>query len=392
MGELMGYIDGLKKSVNETRNIRKSLEVDQSNNRSAVDYRSMDDIQGPSRFAEKSELENLRKEINELREGALKPTSRADRDQFLKDRDNKLLEEKLTEIPKTYLADGMTSELASLKSKVSKMSVAIEALEKTTNKLTDERNAKFGQLEKKVSDDLDSLKLLKERIQIEVDLMKERATQIKASSMLIDQNNQSQMLTNQSHINLPKPEPAKEDASQNAQNKQAIDTLTKVHENFKRETVLNLNQIKATMTAITKRLGLGDKSQANADNPDPKEDHSKEAGNAKDPHKPGDKSKTPAVSMLLDDEKLSKFEDRFYEHEIHVKKLIFDQNKKLIERIDLLSSTLDDMRNRQSRRASPRPGEQRRSHAVHGRWPGKPVQQRRETLRRLPEHGAEERN
>ena len=348
----MGYVDGLKKSVNETRNIRKSLEVEQSNNRSAVDYRSMDDIQGPSRFAEKSELENLRKEINELREGALKPSSRADRDQLLKDRENKLLEEKLTEIPKTYLADGMTSELASLKSKVSKMSLAIEALEKTTGKLTDERNAKFSQLEKKVSDDLDSLKLLKERIQIEVDLMKERATQIKASSLLIDQNNQSQMLANQSHINQPKPEAAKEEASLTAQNKQAIETLSKVHENFKRETVLNLNQIKATMTAITKRLGLGDKNQANSENAEGKEEQNKET-NSSNPkpqpqQKPGDKSKAPVTSMLLDDEKLSKFEDRFYEHEIHVKKLIFDQNKKLIERIDLLSSTLDDMKSRQS--------------------------------------------
>lgn len=277
-------------------------------------------------------------------------TSRADRDQFLKDRENKLLEEKLTEIPKTYLADGVTSELTSLKTKVSKMSLAIEALEKTTAKLTDERNTKFSQLEKKVSDDLDSLKLLKERVQIEVDLMKERATQIKASSMLIDQNNQSQMLINQSHLNQPKPpEPVKEDTSQHLQNKQAIDTLSKVHENFKRETVLNLNQIKATMTAITKRLGLGEKNQANGEGPDSKEDQNKDASSSKpQPGKPGDKSKAPATPILLDDEKISKFEDRFYEHEIHVKKLIFDQNKKLIERIDLLSSTLDDMKSRQS--------------------------------------------
>ena len=346
----MSYMENLKKSVNDSRVLRKSMiENDQSKdqNKSAVDYRSMDDMAGPSRFAEKTELENLKREINALKESMTKPNK--EKDQFYKDRENKMLEEKLTEVPKAYLSDGITTELTNLKGKINKMTVTIEALEKTTEKLTDERNQKFSSLEKKVSDDLDSLKLLKDRIQIEVDLLKERASQIKASNLNAEAANQSFMLMNQSSLN-PNKEGGKEDSAQVSQNKVSIETLTKVHENFKRETVLNLNQIKSTMSAITKRLGINDKNLPSnvGETPENREEPTKEGGVQK-PGQPGAKppGKTNQIT-LLDDEKLSQFEDKFYEHEMLMKKLLFEQKKELVEKFDILSSSFDDFKTRQS--------------------------------------------
>ena len=51
---------------------------------------------------------------------------------------------------------------------------------------------------------------------------------------------------------------------------------------------------------------------------------------------------------LLDDDKVNKMETRIYEQELLIKKLIFDQKKELLERIEILNNTMDDFKNRQS--------------------------------------------
>lgn len=159
LAEIFSYIEGLKKSVNESR-MRKSMEVE-GQNRSALEYKSMDDMQGPSRFAEKQDLETLRKEIDALK-SSIKPGKESN--SILKAVEGRTIEDRLTDVPKAYLVDGLTNELASLKGKMSKMQMTIESLEKTTDKLTDDRQTKMTNLEKKVSDDLESFKLFKERV------------------------------------------------------------------------------------------------------------------------------------------------------------------------------------------------------------------------------------
>lgn len=328
LGEIFSYMENLKKSVSEAKNKQKSLEMDPgTNNKSAVDYKSFEDMHGPSRFVEKNELENLKKELDKMKESMIKSSSGPIVDPM---RESKNLEEKLlNNLPKSaYMTDGLTAKLASLESKEKENSIKIEALEKLTSKLADEKNYKMGQLEKKVSDDLESFKVFKERVQIEVDLLKERANQV---SHLKSSGIGPNVTGEASQLGLPPSGTKAESGLAPGGRSESIDAMMKIHDNFKRETILSINNLKETIGALSKKAGLNDKKINNAE----AEDRQVAVVDQK--------------TRVLDDEKMGQIEDRLYEQDLNLKKDLFNQKKELIERIELLNNVIEDIRSRQSK-------------------------------------------
>lgn len=322
LGEIFAYIEGLKKSVNDSR-MRNSMEVDRD--KSA----EIGNGSNTNNYVDKREFDSLRKEISAMKESIVKSKDPGSGGQFFKERDNRKLEDKLTEVPKNYLIDGLTSEVRELKSRLNKSELSLEAMEKLVNKLNDAKHNRIAEIEKKVADDLESFKLFKERVQIEVDLVKERASHnLKASNFDGGANQLHSSIIQPHHSSSP----FKQDDNPNHH---SIDTLAKVHENFKRETVLNLNKLNSLVAVMQKRLGVMERTGDAGD--DPVRD-----SRIKDKTASKDKSSLGPV----DEDRIARFEDRAYEQEIHFKKSIFELKKEMVERIDLINNALNDIRTR----------------------------------------------
>jgi hypothetical protein len=87
---------------------------------------------------------------------------------------NNRSEERLGELPRSYLADGVLGEVTAMKNKLNGMQHQLESVDKAVRKVTDEKMGRIAILEKKIDDDLESFKIFKERVQLEVDILKER--------------------------------------------------------------------------------------------------------------------------------------------------------------------------------------------------------------------------
>lgn len=323
LGEIFAYKEGLKKSVNESR-MRSSMEGDRD--RSA----EMGNGSNSNNFVDRKDFDNLKKEINALKESMVKSKdgSGGGGPEFFKEKESKKLENKLTDVPKAYLMDGMTTEVRDLKSRVNKAEMLIEGIEKLTNKLSDGKQSKMTELEKKVADDLESFKLFKERVQIEVDLLKERASHNLRSSIQEGATNPLGASTFQ-----PSGGPALK--PDDYANQHSIDTLAKVHENFKRDTVLNLNKLNSLVAVMQKRLGVMERTGGEGDDQPVRDSRIKDKN-----------SKDKSSLNPVDEDRINKFEERAYEQEVHFKKSIFELKKEMIERIDLINNAMEDMRAR----------------------------------------------
>lgn len=361
LGEIFSYIEKIKNSVNDSK---LNVSAQEGNNRSMMEYKSLDDIPGPADLqkmfadkAEKRELEHLKKELENLKENVRHSTTGG----AYENGSNRKLEDRFTEIPRAYLAEGVTTELSSLKNKVNKMQVTIEQLEKAVDKLSDEKNNRLSKLENKVTDDLESFKLLKDRVMIEVDLLKNRAASMKNSDNLDASRNlpaydRPQQPTAQSLYKIE----STEDKVIIQDHSEKIERLMKTQENFKKETAMAMSKVTNNMNMILKKLRLDPNSNANTEKSDPsiaqnlnsKKENLASTGKAK----PAVKSLSKAIAERDDEEEglegvtflnsndLVKIEDKIYDQEAILKKMIFDQRREMAERLEILTANVEEMK------------------------------------------------
>jgi hypothetical protein len=352
LGEILSYISDLKKSINESKSQnRSSMNHEQPHNQSAI---SAEDI---SKLAEKREVEQLKREVEGLKESLMKSAvagAKQSAAPAVNKKDERGVDRGLTEPPKAYLMDGVTNELTTLKSRFNSLLLEMEDLKKVTHKLTDDKSNKIALLERKVEEDLESFRLFKERVQIEVGSLKDRNAVMKNSAMV----------PGNSSVMDPHTTPGRAGQYNDEEAHSKLETLTKIQENFRKDTILNLNKLNTAMTILGKKLGLSGLNM-NSPNFDPNE--IKEADNATSPGGPT-KLSTPEVAgsqkqgsgtengkkdkdkqfAMLDDDRSTKLESRMYEQELAIKRMVFDHKKELMERIDILANTIDDFKNRQS--------------------------------------------
>ena len=129
-----------------------------------------------------------------------------------------------------------------------------------------------------------------------------------------------------------------EDESPAHRNNQGVDVIAKLHESFKKETVLNINKINTSLQAINRRLGMGNLNITNDNGKDEKEEVSK-ANISKDRNADGPTRKKG-------DEFTNVSEDKLYEVELTLKRIMHDQKKELMERFEIINNQLEDMKTR----------------------------------------------
>ena len=340
IGEIFSYMEEVKKNTNQSR-VQRSLDVEPQNNPNHLAM-SMQDMEGPSRFAEKQDLDALKREINQLKENLTKSSKEPSPIGFFKEKESRQLEDKLTDVPRAYLADAITGEVANLKQKMSKMQVSLEAIEKTTNKLADDKHTKFTQLEKKVADDLESFRLFKERVQIEVDTLKERAGNLKTSVAFHSAGGEHspERGGNPNASGFP----AQGEESLVAAQNREISNLSKIHDAFKKDTLLNLSKLNAFMNAVTKKLGInsananvtGSESVELNDNPGP----AKEKAVLKD--RSFDTKKGGAGGLSA--EEAGRIESKVREMEVELRRQTLEIKKDYLERFELVENSLKEMK------------------------------------------------
>lgn len=364
LGEIFSYIEKIKNSVNDSK---LNVSAQEGNNRSMMEYKSLDDIPGPADLqkmfadkAEKRELEHLKKELENLKENVRHSTAGG----MDNNGSTRKLEDRFTEIPRAYLAEGVTTELSSLKNRVNKQQVSLEQLEKAVERLTDEKQSRLNTLENKVADDLESLRLLKDRVMIEVDLLKNRAGSLRNSDNL-DVSRQMPAYERPQPVaqSLYKIE-STEDKAIIQDHSEKIERLLKTQENFKKETAMALSKATNNMNMILKKLRLDPNSNAGTEKSDPsiaqnlnsnsnqKRDNQPSMAKV---NKPAVKSNTKTIAERDDEEDLEnvtflnsndlvKIEDKMSDQEAILKKMIFDQRREMAERLEILNANVEEMR------------------------------------------------
>lgn len=176
---------------------------------------------------------------------------------------------------------------------------------------------KFKNWKKKVADDLESFKLFKERIQIEVELHKDRgAHPLRLSAIDGLSNLQTSAVLGRN-----------DDVIANSK----LEVLTKGNEKFQKMTMANIAELKSIVDTLQKKLRNTDKSGGNRSrpgSPDPKSQRFVGSGNVK--------QETA--------EHLAKLEDLVYDNELQLKNLVFDTKKDLADKIDHLTSNLESIK------------------------------------------------
>ena len=382
--ELLGHISELKKktipggdSLPEL-GAQKALDGHSQRSVRAADNSAQahgESISG-SRFVERKELDNLRREFEVLKISINQSQ--------LKEREGYLMlsmEDPNASQPKGPIAESLSSEVRNLKLKLNTSQLAIEELTKTVKKLTDDRNSKFLNLERKMKDEVETLQLFKDRLLMEIEVIKEKMSDLR-SSHTGNMNVLPTMQRTEDGLFIPQGE----ELQAILQNKQHLETLTKIQENFKRETILNFSQVQSFLTVIAKKVGLSGVMPSNLQmvgtmNEFPSNLQASALGDMQlgmaahhlnigmsrldgipvspglrnlSPHKqggnfgnwtnsPGQPQLKSAASVILEDpSKMKVFEDRLVEQEIALKRLIFDHKKELGEKIENLLSVMKE--------------------------------------------------
>ena len=222
--------------------------------------------------------------------------------------------------PKSFLPDGVGSELALLKNRSNNMALELDMLANSVRKLEDDRSGKVAMLERKLEDDLESFKIFKERVQIEVSMLKEKA-----------KGNIKTLETMNSQIIPPLENSQVSETNEIAkQSKANIDQLTKMHESFKKEAVTNFTKIFEILSSgMKKRPALAGMTGKSA--------FLGAMGESLD--RSGMKlSRAEGYEDIV-----SNMDAKLYEQEMQNKRSMLDQKKELVMRIDSIQNVLDDV-------------------------------------------------
>jgi hypothetical protein len=79
--------------------------------------------------------------------------------------------------PRRMFGDGLSSEMMNMKKKMTTMILNVEALESTVKRLKSEGKNRYSHIEDSVQAEIDTLKLFKDRVELEVQILKKQHDQ-----------------------------------------------------------------------------------------------------------------------------------------------------------------------------------------------------------------------
>lgn len=79
--------------------------------------------------------------------------------------------------PTRMFGDGITSEIMNMKKKMTTLVLNVEAMENTLNRIKNEGKNRYTHIEDSVQAEIDTLKLFKDRVEIEVQILKKQYNQ-----------------------------------------------------------------------------------------------------------------------------------------------------------------------------------------------------------------------
>src|SRR3990167_2687085 len=206
--ELLGHISELKKktlpggeSLPEL-GAQKALDGHSQRSVRAGDHPPQphgDSLSG-SRFVERKELDNLRREFEVLKTSM--------NNSQVKEKEGYMMlsmEDANSSVPKGPIGESLASEVRNLKMKLDTSQLAIEELTKTVKKLTDDRHSKFQSLERKMQDEVETLQLFKDRLLMEIEVIKEKMSDLKSAAAAHPTGHMSMLRRNDDHNKINPP-------------------------------------------------------------------------------------------------------------------------------------------------------------------------------------------